>query len=295
MFNFDKVKKAARLQYPPHTFLDAGPTIGSRLYEALPSVFPVVTYSIVLLSAVLFYLGDIHNLDELHSLDNAQQRKYDLGFRTHFEILLSSPWGLVTSAVFHGGMIHVFFNCIIMLNFGVLLERGIGSLKTLVFYLFLAVITSGYQVLVSTAHLLPLQPVDFLFIAKQAGIQSLPNLFGASLGLSGILYGILGFMWGSWKRWTGFLIYFNRRNLNFFLGWLVLCFVLTYAGVPIANTAHLTGLIMGFFIGMWSCYSIREAKLWFALTLAMLGLMAGGLLLYHWRFQQTLEPFLQFL
>ena len=160
-----------------------------------------------------------------------------------------------------------------MLSIGSVLERGLGSLKTLGLYLLFALITTGYQLLVSELDLLNVPAWEFTAVASNWGAH-MRFLFESSLGLSGILFAVIGFMWGSWKRWTGFLGIFNRRLLNFVFMWQGLCFVLTYAGtgIYIANTAHISGLIFGFFTGMWMCYGIRFSKLWFALWSAMLAL-----------------------
>lgn len=289
-FDFDKIKKAVRLQYPPKHPFDAGPGVGSRMYEALPDSFPVVTYCTIFLSVVLFFLTNIQPNQEIITFKDQLDIRQNLGFRDHLNTILVSPWGIISSAFFHNDFMHIIFNCMLMFSFGSMLERGIGSLKTLLFFFIAAAISGGSQVLISNYELLKYDRYS------EPALENLNFIFGSSLGLSGILYAIIGFMWGAWKRWTGFLAYFTSRNLTFFLGWLVLCYFLSYANVlPIANTAHLTGLIFGFLVGMWSCYTIKNAKIWFSLTILMMAGVTSGLVYYYIHFSQVLAPDLDFL
>lgn len=281
-FNWKNIKRAFRLQLPPQHPYDAGVTLGSRPYEALPNVTPVVTYITLLISAVLYYLTDIVTKED-PTATMAMLNK--MGHRDNLNIILGDWWALMSTAFFHGSLTHFLFNSMALISLGSVFEKGIGSLKTLILYLSFACVTMGYQLLVSDLSLV-LQPEDTFFITHQYAH------FGSALGLSGILFAVIGFMWGSWKRWTGFLGIFNKRTLNFSFMWLLLCYVLSYASPNFnyANTAHLSGLIMGFLVGMWMCYGIKHAKLWFSLTAAMVILMVSSLVFYHFHFSRVLEP-----
>lgn len=280
--NINNIKRAIRLQFPPAHPLEAGATLGSRPYEALPQLLPVVTYSFIILSAVLFFLTDLQTANDplLH-----REMLTKLGHRDHLNIITRDWWGVFTAPFFHGGMLHIIMNSMALFTLGSLLEKGIGSLKTLILYLMIGGVSSTAQVLVTV---LP------IYLATDEQTLFSLNDFGSSLGLSGIVFGIVGFMWASWKRWTGFLSVFNIRLLKFVFMWQGLCFILSWSGAQaIANTAHISALVIGFFIGMWMCYGVKYAKLWFSLTSFTLLLCILGLIAYHIKFTRVLEPYIQ--
>ncbi len=69
-------------------------------------------------------------------------------------------------------------------------------------------------------------------------------LFG---GMSGVVYGLLGYLWIRGKYDPRFGMRLNPQIMVFMLGWLALCFT-GWLG-NIANTAHVTGLIVGSLTG----------------------------------------------
>jgi len=281
----DNIKRAIRLQLPPQHFSDAGPFLGSRQFEALPNILPVVTYSFVLISAVLFFLTDIAPTDNNITGGDKLTR---LGFRDHFNIILRDWWGVFTAIFFHGSIIHIGFNCMALISIGGLLERGLGSLRTLFLYLLFGALSFIYQILISELHLVSLDSVELI-----SGFYLGGRPFSSSLGLSGVIFAVIGFMWGSWKRWTGFLTVFNLKLLQFVGFWQLLCFAMTWTGVMnIANTAHISGLAFGFCVGMWFCYGFKEAKLWASLAIASILLAIGGLIFYHFHFSSVIQPYL---
>ena len=62
-------------------------------------------------------------------------------------------------------------------------------------------------------------------------------------GMSGVIYGLAGYVWvqGKFNRSAG--LYLDSQTMTMLMVWLVVC----YSGWigPIANTAHLSGLIVG--------------------------------------------------
>lgn len=262
---------------PPENPLDAGPAYGSRLYEAAPNITPIVTYSCLFLSAVLFFLTDLQNGHDEEMLTR-------LGHRNHFNILTNDWWGLFTAAFFHGSTMHIIMNSMALFSIGAIFEKAMGSLKTLIIFLVIGFVSSGFQLLVTV---LPIY-LETLSIPLPH-----PNSLGSSLGLSGILFGIIGFMWGAWKRWTSFLTIFNYRLLRYVFFWQILCFILSWTGVaPIANTAHISAFIFSFFLGLWMCYGTKRGALWCGLTIATVLLCVGGLIAYHFKIYKAYEPYL---
>ncbi len=129
-------------------------------------------------------------------------------------------WRLVTPIFLHFGFLHLIFNGIWMWQFGLVLETRYGSTRFALLVGFLAIVSNVAQALGS-------------------GI-----LFG---GLSGVNYGLLGYLLAHVKLhpqpfWT-----FPRQTVGLLLAWLVLGF--TGLIGPIANLCHLGGLLCGLALG----------------------------------------------
>lgn len=131
-------------------------------------------------------------------------------------------WRLLTPVFLHFGILHIVFNGLWMYEFGRRIEQRQGS----VLLLFLFVVTGiGSNVM------------QYLFV---------PNVvFG---GLSGVIYGLVGYcwMWSVLHRGQDFGV---PRNLVFAL---VLVMLLAMTGIfgllglgQIANAAHVSGLVFG--------------------------------------------------
>lgn len=74
-------------------------------------------------------------------------------------------------------------------------------------------------------------------------------------GMSGVVYGLLGYVWIRGKRDPGSGLYLHRSTVIMMLIWLVACFV---GIIPnIANYAHLAGLLMGMAWGWLSSLRYR--------------------------------------
>jgi membrane associated rhomboid family serine protease len=72
-----------------------------------------------------------------------------------------------------------------------------------------------------------------------------------AIGLSGVVYGIFGFMLGA-APVNRFYQWFVRRNAAMLIGWAVLCVILTqFKVLNIANAAHFGGLIFGALCGLY--------------------------------------------
>jgi membrane associated rhomboid family serine protease len=128
------------------------------------------------------------------------------------------PWRLVASALPHGGFVHLIFNVYWLWVLGTLLEEELGHFTTLVLALLIAAGSSAAQ-----------------FAFSSGGI-----------GLSGVGYGIVGFLWTASRIHPRFRDAMDRRTLQLFLGWGLLCIVLTITNtMPVANYAHAAGFLLG--------------------------------------------------
>ena len=86
----------------------------------------------------------------------------------------------------------------------------------------------------------------FVFVAVSALLSNVAQyrLHGPEfLGMSGVVYALAGYVWirGKYDRASG--LYLSPQNVVILLLWLVVCYM-GFVG-PIANTAHLVGLLTG--------------------------------------------------
>jgi len=132
-------------------------------------------------------------------------------------------WRLLTTVLPHGGILHLFFNCYALAILGTVTERALGSNRYFGLIILLALGASATQFLVH------------------------PN---PSVGLSGVVYGLFGFLFAIRLYKDYARVVMTDSVMKQFIGWFVLCWILTYAaGWPIANYAHLGGLAVGWLVG----------------------------------------------
>ena len=134
-------------------------------------------------------------------------------------------WRLLTPVFLHFGALHIIFNLIWWWDLGGLIERTQSKMQLLGVFLATALLSNFAQ-----------------YMSFGAG-------FG---GLSGVVYGLLGYIWlyPLVNPRVGFRI--NPAIVMFMVGWLVV----GYSGIldsvlgKMANTAHLIGLLTGIFLGL---------------------------------------------
>lgn len=136
-------------------------------------------------------------------------------------------WRFITPAFLHFGWLHIVFNCLWLWDLGVRVERVMGPLNMLLLFLVIALVSNAAQ---------------FIFGG--------PGIFG---GMSGVVYGLLGFSWAGAYCQPSWQIKPPNSVMLFMVGWLVLC-VLGVVGVlgfgAVANAAHVAGLIAGICLGV---------------------------------------------
>ena len=127
-------------------------------------------------------------------------------------------WRPFSSALPHVDIIHLVFNLYWLAVFGSRVEEGFGSLVTA---LWLLVFAAGSMV------------ADYDFA-------------NAGVGLSGVGYGLFGFLWVLSKRDPRFTYMIHPQLTQMFIGWFFLCLALTYADIwHVANVAHAAGAGFG--------------------------------------------------
>jgi GlpG protein len=131
-------------------------------------------------------------------------------------------WRLITPIFLHFGWLHITFNSLWTWEIGALIERRLGG-----GLLLLLVLLCGAGSNVAQA------------------VYSGPSLFG---GMSGVVYGLLGFCWVHNLLFPDRFLSVPRGIIAFMLIWLVFCMVAPteLLGIgSIANAAHLAGLVLG--------------------------------------------------
>jgi len=135
-------------------------------------------------------------------------------------------WRVLTPMFLHFGAMHIIFNSLWYLEFGHQIERRHGTSTMLAL---VVLIGAGSN------------------IAQY--ITSPTALFG---GMSGVIYGLLGYIWSwnklaSWKR-----LPLRQGIMVFMILWMVLClsgFVEALGFGAVANAAHVGGFVMGLVLG----------------------------------------------
>lgn len=128
---------------------------------------------------------------------------------------------LVTPIFIHFDILHILFNMLWLRQLGTMIEIRRGWWRMLLIVLFIAVTSNTAQ------HLYNLS-VD----------RNAP--FG---GMSGVVFGLFGYIWMKSKYDPGSGFFMPSQIVFLMIAWLFICF--TGAVGPIANAAHLVGLLAG--------------------------------------------------
>lgn len=137
------------------------------------------------------------------------------------EILSGEVWRLITPAFLHFGIFHIVFNLMWTWELGRLIENRQGSLMLLGLFLLSNIAANVAQYLVDG-------PV-----------------FG---GMSGVVYGLFGYVWIQGLTNPRFGIRLNPPVVYLLLGWFIICWtgiLEKLFGLGVANTAHTAGLVSG--------------------------------------------------
>jgi GlpG protein len=151
------------------------------------------------------------------------------GRGTFGSIQAGEIWRLVTPIFLHFNFMHILFNCMWIKDLGTLFENEKGSKVFLFFVLIVAIFSNTLQYL------------------------AFGSRFG---GLSGLVYGLLGYLWvfGALREGDGFRL--PKRDVVLMVGWYFLC--LTGLIGPIANIAHGAGLAAGM---VWALFPWRSNQI----------------------------------
>ncbi len=142
------------------------------------------------------------------------------------EVRTGEFWRLITPILIHFGPLHLIFNMMWLYQLGCMIEARRGTLQ----FVLLVVVTGTCPML------------------AQYWVSG-PGYVG---GMSGVIYGLAGYVWmrGKYDRASG--VGLDRQSIQWLLIWLVIC----YSGIigNVANTAHIVGLVIGMVWGRVSAY-----------------------------------------
>jgi GlpG protein len=139
------------------------------------------------------------------------------------EIRHGEVWRLVTPIFIHSGYMHIFFNMLWLLDLGSMIEARQKTWVLAVLVLVIAAVSNLAQYVVGGPR------------------------FG---GMSGVVYGLLGYVWIRGKFDPGSGLFVHPTNVTLMIIWFFICF--TGQIGDIANMAHAAGLVMGMAWGFLS-------------------------------------------
>ena len=128
-------------------------------------------------------------------------------------------WRLVTAIFLHGGLIHIGFNMMILMDVGPAVEEVYGSARYI-----------------------------FLYVATGVAGFVLSSWLGraVSVGASGAILGLIGLMIAITTKRSGGMMHELRGRL---ISWVISIFVLGFVMTGVDNWAHFGGLVAGFGLG----------------------------------------------
>jgi GlpG protein len=139
------------------------------------------------------------------------------------------PWRMVTPIFLHFGVMHLVFNMLMLISMGSRVERAIGPYRYAALVLALAIFSNLAQGLMVPHH-------DFG-------------------GMSGVVYGIFGFIWVQMSRAPSRGLAVDGLTSFIMMAWFFAGFSSQFnmGGAAVANHAHAGGLLMGLLIGaVWT-------------------------------------------
>lgn len=194
-------------------FLEAKQVAGKDSILASPSI------AIIVLCTLSFFLEMVPGIGSL----------YVNAFQFDPNSLVTRPWTLVTYIFLHNGLLHLFFNMLVLYFFGTALENRIGNRQLLAIFF-----TAGI-----------LSAIGYKFLS-----QPIFNISpGPMIGASGAIYGVFAAL-AILEPEIRVYVYFIPMKLKYALVLFALFdFLMVNSSDMIAHTAHLSGLFVGLYMG----------------------------------------------
>jgi len=181
----------------------------------------LVSHAIFALCVLVYLITNIGLVDPMQS---------PFAFFTHTPFDYSQSWRFIGPVFLHFSLLHIAFNLLWWWELAGQVERQQGKLALLVIF-FVTGISSNLA--------------EYYLVGPYFG------------GLSGVVYGLVGYCWLSGKLSKGANLSLPDSYFLFLLGWLALGFI-DILPVNIANYAHLVGLLAGLILA--GIYSLINQK-----------------------------------
>ncbi|MCI8461060.1 MAG: rhomboid family intramembrane serine protease [Bacilli bacterium] len=184
----------------------------SRLEKVFKSKVPIITYFLIAFNVFLFFIpwlmGEYNNIISMFCVHGPSIRA-------------GQYYRLFTGMFFHGGVMHLAFNCYALYVIGPQIESFLGKTKYLIIYLVSGLVGAFFSI-----------------------------IFGgdvASIGASGAIFGLMGALlyFGYYYR-----VYLGNVVKSQIVPLILLNLLLGFLDSGIDNAAHIGGLIGGLFITM---------------------------------------------
>ncbi len=202
--------------------------IFKKLWTEYPVTMGLLLFSVLGFLAVTF---DIQALVDKLVYQTTDASQFNNGVRViqhhsiNFYMEKGEYWRLFTPIFLHFGWVHIIFNSLWLWELGHRIEKNGGAIHLLSIALFIAVASNMYQ--------------------------SVSTPFSTFGGMSGVIYGLLGYCFV-------FSLIYPQKRLEIPIQVYVIMLIsllIGFSGVfdaiaPMANTAHLSGLIFGIIIGI---------------------------------------------
>src|SRR5581483_657033 len=196
---------------------------------------PVLTYLLIGVSIAVWLATGFGKPSEpgqialLRSLFIATRNQSVWELIAHGEV-----WRLITPIFLHFGALHILFNMLMLYQLGGAIELRRGTRRYTLLILGLAVVSNLAQYYLGNYH-----PQD---------TWSLPEPYINFGGMSGVVYGLIGYVWmkGRYEPHLGLIL--HPQALTWAIVWFFLC--MTGMVGDIANVAHAAGLLAGIVVGV---------------------------------------------
>ncbi len=209
----------------------------------------------------LIVAGVAAALEIVCTLDDARRMQLYNDFRLgiFWQVWQGELWRPVTTTLLHGNLLHAGFNLAWWVPLASAVERRFGPARLALLTLLVAAGSTMAQYVYA----------DYL----EPDVQ----LQGGMVGMSGVVYGLFGFVWASRARSPDLARLARPETLRLLLGWAVFCWVATVGELmSIANMAHGVGLALGYTMGQ-ALFARTYRGLWRAAALALLVATLGTL------------------
>jgi len=215
--------------------------------QRCPMVLAMIAVSVLvfLLSGFGTRMESVASYLTLTELKDVEDNRVAWSGKGLSEIKKGQIWRLVTPIFVHLGPWHIFFNMYVLYFLGSQVEERRSTWRFALMVLVLAVASN-----LAEYRLNMTLPVGHL-LAGRIGLQewyaevfALSPAFG---GMSGVAYGLFGYIWMKTLYDPGSGLYLARSTVVIMIVWFFLCLFNIMGGIT--NTAHAVGLGLGIAIG----------------------------------------------